>query len=207
MIITLYNYLAYIFLFLTVISLFLVLYALRKGKEKLIHLSINTMAISVFVASLMSYRPYTKQSDNNNDLRLRIESLTTTLQDCSTELLEIENLLVARIQYVDDLKQEAEVAENIASISSEQVAAIQAKLSEELNANNSKNFIPNILNNLLFCILGAVFLPLLTYLWSKLKKEPAQESESNPTTYSDEEIAQAIKLLNTVKQNSMEENN
>lgn len=144
-------------------------------------------------------------SDNINDtanieMSDRIENLSNTLSDASIEILSIQQELEARIDYVENLKREAEIAENVISLSEEQVNAVQAKLSQELEASNSKSFIQSFIPGAIFFVLGSIFTPFISFLISKFRKN---SSTGNTTSafdgYSNEEILTAIKFLNTMK--------
>ena len=138
----------------------------------------------------------------NIEISDRIEIISNNLSDVSAEILLIQQELEGRIDYVEKLKQEAEIAENVISLSEEQVNAVQAKLSQELEASNSKSFIQSFIPGAIFFVLGSIFTPFISFLISKFRKNTAT-GKGNTTSaidgYSNEEILTAIKFLNTMK--------
>ena len=108
-------------------------------------------------------------SNKEPDISTRIETITESLSQDANELKKIETELKNRIAYVEDLKAEAEAAESILNVSETQINAIHSMLSEELEANNKKNFLPTVFNNLFFCILGMITPPLVKGIIKKVK--------------------------------------
>lgn len=136
----------------------------------------------------------------NIEISDRIENLFNTLSDASTEILTIQQELEARIDYVENLKQEAEIAENMISLSEAQVNAVQAKLSQQLEASNNISFIQSFIPGAIYFILGSIFTPLISLLISKFRKNTTAENiPSAFDGYSNDEILMAIKLLKTMK--------
>lgn len=138
----------------------------------------------------------------STDISTKIENISNDLFAASSELSSIQQELESRIEYVADLKKEAEIAENVISLSDEQVNAVQAKLNQELDASSNKGLMQNILISSFFFMLGLIVQPILKAI--KRKSDTAPEdgtSASHDNKYSDEEIEQAIKLLNSINQN------
>lgn len=132
------------------------------------------------------------------EISVRIENVTTTLNNVSTEIEDIQSELTQRIELVAKLKEEAEIAENVISLSDDQVNAIQAKLRQELDSNSGKNFMQGILINGLFFILGIIF-PQMIKLFKRKSAKTDTPTAASSNLYSEEEIAQAIELLDTIK--------
>lgn len=128
------------------------------------------------------------------EISVRIENVSTTLNDVSTEIEDIQSELTQRIELVEKLKEEAEIAENVISLSDEQVTAIQAKLRQELDSNSGKNFMQGILINGLFFILGIIF-PRIIKMVKKKSAKTDRSTTASSNSYSEEEIAQAIKII------------
>lgn len=84
-------------------------------------------------------RPGSEPIRQEDILSDRISEISSTLAETSKELSDIQEELETRIEYVQNLKKEAEIAENVISLSEEQVNAIQAKINQELEANSEKN--------------------------------------------------------------------
>lgn len=131
------------------------------------------------------------------EISVRIENVTTTLKNISTEIEDIQSELTQRVELVAKLKEEAEIAENVISLSDDQVNAIQAKLRQELDSNSGKNFMQGILINGLFFILGIIFPRIIKSFKRKSAKTDKPATSSN--SHSEEEISQAIELLATIK--------
>ena len=119
----------------------------------------------------------------------------------SAELENIQQELEERIKFVEELKKEAEIAENVISLTDEQVNAVQEKLNEELEANSNQGLIQNIIISTFFFGLGLVIQPIINLMKRKSSKENENNiEETQHEKYSDEEIEQAIKLLDTLSQ-------
>lgn len=134
------------------------------------------------------------------DISSRIEEISDDLSKASSELSTIQKELEARIEFVEDLKAEAEVAENMISLTDEQVNAVQTKLNQELNANSSKSLLQNILVSSVFFLLGLLIQPIYRFIKCKLAKNTNNDVKNiQVNSYSNEEIEQAIKLLDAIK--------
>ena len=133
---------------------------------------------------LLVFSPPASKLQSETDLSTRIESIANDLDSTSTELSNIQKELEQRIEYVENLKKDAEIAENVISLTDEQVKAVQSKLNEELNANNEKSLVQDILLNSIFFILGLVapgFVKVLKSFYDKFtgnKNTPALEDAS-----------------------------
>lgn len=114
------------------------------------------IVILVFYLDPLSIYADTFSPGPEDILTDRISAVSSTLAETSKELSEIQEELETRIEYVQNLKKEAEIAENVISLSEEQVNAIQAKINQEFEANSEKNTNISILINFVFFILGLV---------------------------------------------------
>lgn len=133
------------------------------------------------------------------DISSRIESVSTSLTEISTEIEEIQSELTQRIELVAELKKEAEIAENFISLSDDQVSAIQAKLKQEFESNSGKSLLQGILINAFFFVIGIISPRIIELLKKKLNKTNKANSTSSTNSYSEEEISQAVKLLDAIK--------
>lgn len=161
---------------------------------------------SLLFAILLIVPPLTENKDES-DVSVRIEKITNSLAEISTEISSVQVELEKRIELVEQLKTEAEIAENMISLSDEQVSAIQSKLNEELNANSTKSFLQSILANALFFVLG-LLIPLISK-WFKRKWVPQEDQsevdETSQTTISltDLELKEIInKAISEYEHNS-----
>lgn len=170
---------------------------------KAIDLLIPALLSGLMCASLSIAITYITQTNTTpiesvEELSEKIERISKELSTSSKELLEIQTELENRIEAVEALKKEAEIAENVISLTEEQVNAIQSKLNQELAASSEQNTLLSIIINAVFFILGIIVQPLLQFIKNKIQKQPQHTiiSIDEEAEYSDEEIAQAIKLLN-----------
>lgn len=159
--------------------------------------------ISFIISMTLFVNDLTNVSDITSELDIstRIKKISQDISNLSNELSLIQIELENRIELVENLKKEAEIAENVINLSSEQVDAIQVKLRQELNSSGTKSFIQNILINIIFFILGLI-VPYITKFFRKKIINHIQSSNENCIVfakYSEEEISQAIKLLDTLK--------
>lgn len=164
------------------------------SKNPIFHIEIIIVVlyISTFLVS----------TDNTEyiDISSRIENISQGLAESSAELSNIQKELEERIQYVEELKAEAEIAENVISLTDEQLNAVQAKLNQQLEASSTKGMIQNILVAAFFFVLGYIVQLILN--WNKRKNSRTAENRdvTSHTQYSIEEIEHAIMLLDTIKQ-------
>lgn len=140
---------------------------------------------------------HTPASIQEEDLSVKIEEISKDLLESSQTLLNIQTELENRISTVEELKKEAEIAENMISLTEEQVAAIQSKLNQELEASSGKSLLYNILISTLFFLLGLIMQPILN-LFKKKTTAPAQQDKSIKGKYTNEEVEQVIRVLETI---------
>ena len=96
-------------------------------------------------------------TNSADDISEQINVVSSNLAEASAELSSIQKALESRIEFVEDLKEQAEIAENVISLSEEQVNAVQAKLARELSANSGRDRLFNIVLNAVFFMLGILF--------------------------------------------------
>ena len=152
----------------------------------------------IFLNPLDDIRTEVSYSIDEIDISTRIENLSKQLADATAEILFIQQELENRIEYVENLKQEAEIAESVISLSEDQVNAIQAKLNQELATNNNKSLYQSILINVIFFILGCISSLIIDLLKSKFNKSNKLNNIGSPMSkYSDEQISMALQLIET----------
>ena len=166
--------------------------------KKIIENIFLASGIIFFVSYIMSAFFKVLMQPPKQEISVRIENVSTSLTDISNEIEEIQSELTQRVKLVAELKEEAEIAENVISLSDDQVTAIQAKLRQELDSNNGKNFMQGILINGLFFILGIIF-PRIIKSFKRKSAKTDMPATTSSNSYSEEEIAQAIELLETIK--------
>lgn len=133
------------------------------------------------------------------ELSERIDRISKELSASSKELLEIQTELESRIEAVEALKKEAKIAEDTIDLTSEQVDAIRAQLSQELAASSGQNTVVSVIVNTVFFFLGIIVPLIIRFVknkWLKQQQPPRTETESG---YSKDEIERAIELLKTIE--------
>lgn len=177
---------------------------LQKSVPRLIiKINIYRLFIMIFlVIFMLMVLTLSKSSiSDETDISVRIEHISADLSKASSELSLIQQELESRIETVETLKTEAEIAENMISLSEEQVNAIQAKIHQELDASSGKSLLQNILISSFFFFLGLFIQPIFHAIKKKFCKPACDDTSVNQTIkYSDEEIEQALKLLDTIMQ-------
>lgn len=186
-----------------------VLYKSRVNSITISPSALNTRMIRVLIISFeimiasgsFSLLFISPNNTNESDISIRIENISTDLLKASSELSLIQQELEARIETVESLKAEAEIAENMISLSEEQVNAVQAKIHQEVDANSSKNLLQNILISSFFFLLGLFVQPVFHAIKNRFAKTDDNNTGTKEiNTYSYEEIDRAVKLLDTIKQ-------
>lgn len=96
-----------------------------------------------------------KESQPKTDISDRIKTVTAMLSAPMKELNLLQLELEQRIKLVEKLKEDAEQAEQIISMSEEQVSAVRKALNQELQKEGKKSFWQGVAVNFIFFILGA----------------------------------------------------
>lgn len=158
--------------------------------------------ISFIISMALFVNDLTNVSDITSELDIstRIKKISQDISNLSNELSLIQIELENRIELVENLKKEAEIAENVINLSSEQVDAIQAKLNQELNSSGNKTLAQSILISGTFFILGIITPYTITFFKRKVTEHNEPDGENILLDkYSNEEIEQAIRLLDALK--------
>lgn len=122
---------------------------------------LSMVASGVTVSASFSYlllrnKRNRAQQENNDDLSSKIENASKHLLTASEELSDLQIELSNRIKIVNQLKEDAKIAENIISLNKDQVEAIKSALNIELKKDSKRNFWISFSIGLFFFILGAV---------------------------------------------------
>ena len=112
--------------------------------------------ISSILVELLSKRLSNKKDQQEKDISDRIKSVTDILSNSMNELDLLQKELGQRIELVEKLKNEADQAEQIISMTEEQVKAFKSSLNQELEKESKKSFGQGVLVNFFFFILGAI---------------------------------------------------
>lgn len=178
-------------------------YSKRKFYSLLLNLfifSIELVMIFFLILSLLKPKFTPSSSDDISD---NINIIAGNLAEASEQLSTMQQALEARIEFVEDLKKQAEIAENVISLSEEQVNAVQAKINQELEASSGKNTIVTILVSAVFFVLGLIVPQIYNVIKRKRKNTPQKDNPlliDNPHMYTEEEIFQLFeKVKETMK--------
>lgn len=144
---------------------------------------IMPVILASLIALLLALYPMHNESVQEKDISERISTISNSLQTTSQELSNIQKELETRIEYVEELKEEASIAENFISLTEEQVNAVRAKINQEFTANSWKSTIISILINAFFFSLGFLVKPLIGIFRIKT----SSQNKNISTDTSDEE--------------------
>lgn len=97
-----------------------------------------------------------KGKNEKPDISVKIEKVSKTLSNSSAELSNLQQELEEKIQLVNDLNMKANQAQNLLSLSADQIEAIKTMLNQETQKENRANFWKSVLVNFIFFVLGAI---------------------------------------------------
>lgn len=104
------------------------------------------------------------KTSEDNVISVSIDSVSKNLQD-SKEIIENALLEIEKQKKLfEQMKQEAEISQQITTMNQEQVNALNTLLENTLNKQEKKTFPKTLLWNLCFCLLSAI----LGYILGKL---------------------------------------
>lgn len=104
------------------------------------------------------------KTSEDNVISVSIDSVSKNLQD-SKEIIENALLEIEKQKKLfEQMKQEAEISQQITTMNQEQVNALNTLLENTLNKQEKKTFPKTLLWNLFFCLLSAI----LGYILGKL---------------------------------------
>lgn len=104
------------------------------------------------------------KTSEDNVISVSIDSVSKNLQD-SKEIIENALLEIEKQKKLfEQMKQEAEISQQITTMNQEQVNALNTLLENTLNKQEKKTFPKALLWNLFFCLLSAI----LGYILGKL---------------------------------------
>ena len=104
-----------------------------------------------------------KNINKEDDITSRIKDVSTVLENSVQELGELQTELEERVKMVEKLKEAAEQAETIISLTEEQVKAVRITLNNELQKEGRKSFWQGVIVNFVFFVLGTI----VSYIVSK----------------------------------------
>lgn len=140
------------------LSILLAIYYTGKSLSR--RVSLSTLLILLTALLSLSTTSYMLISETNSNeeinISTRLELKTESPSQDAIEFVSIETEIDNRTAYDQNLKVETKVDE----ISEAQLNTLRSMLIEELEANNRRNFLPTIINNLFFCLLGMIVPPL-----------------------------------------------
>lgn len=104
-----------------------------------------------------------KNESKDDNITFRIKEVSEKLEGLAEEISELQDELEKRIQLVEKLQKEAEEAENIISLTENQVKAVRTTLNNELKKEGQKSFWKGVVVNFIFFVLGA----FISFIFSK----------------------------------------
>lgn len=104
-----------------------------------------------------------KSESKEDNIASQIKKVSKVLEDSVQEINSLQIELEKRIKLVEKLQKEAKDAENIISLTENQVKAIRTTLNSELQKESRKSFWQGVVVNFVFFVLGA----LVSYIVSK----------------------------------------
>ena len=115
------------------------------------------------VYELISTIKKRKSESKEDNITSQIKRVSKVLEDSVQEINSLQIELEKRIELVEKLQKEAKDAENIISLTEDQVKAIRTTLNNELQKESRKSFWKGVAINFVFFVLGA----LASYIVSK----------------------------------------
>ena len=113
------------------------------------------MGVSVWLTDII-LRLIQKGKQSEPDISEKIEKVSTVLSQSSGELANLQKELEGKLAFVNKLNEEAHQAQNVLSLSHDQIEAIKTMLNQETQKENKSNFWKSVLVNFIFFVLGAI---------------------------------------------------
>jgi hypothetical protein len=108
-------------------------------------------------------------SVDEDTIQARIETLSHSLNNAASTIVEIEEEINRRMDLVSELEQRARLAERLQATNREEVESISLLLRSELDRKETWNFWINVTQNAFFMILGA-FLGYFVERWMSRRR-------------------------------------
>lgn len=112
-------------------------------------------------------------------LEQRISELTDSLQKSSRSISDIEQEIEQRKSLVDQLREDAKIAEGLKTLNKEQVDAVAATLRGQLQVQSDESWWSDVGMNVFFTLLGTI-LGQLTWVWPWLRQRWAKTPPTAP---------------------------
>ena len=129
---------------------------------QIVSVLVSGMGVSVGLTDIIR-RLIQKGKQSEPDISEKIEKVSTVLSQSSGELANLQKELEGKLEFVNKLNEEANQAQNLLSLSHDQIEAIKTMLNQETQKENKINFWKSVFVNFIFFVLGAV----ASYLISK----------------------------------------
>lgn len=124
---------------------------------KLVVISFLGAFISFLVTILLRILIYkNKIKRHEPGISQRIKRVAEVLSDSSADLINLQQELQEKVQFVNDLNMKANQAQNLLSLSQDQLDAIKLMLNHETRKESKINFWKSVLVNFVFFVLGAI---------------------------------------------------
>lgn len=119
---------------------------------QIVSVLVSGMGVSVGLTDIIR-RIIQKGKQSEPDISEKIEKVSTVLSQSSGELANLQKELEGKLEFVNKLNEEANQAQNLLSLSHDQIEAIKTMLNQETQKENKLTF-------------GKVYLSILSSLFS-----------------------------------------
>ena len=117
---------------------------------------IITICSGLLVSFSLNNLLVSKKRHPEPDIADKIKNVSSVLSQSSTELINLQKELEGKLEYVNQLNEEANQVQNLLSLSHNQIEAIKTMLNQETQKENKINFWKSVLVNFIFFVLGAI---------------------------------------------------
>ena len=111
---------------------------------------IITICSGLLVSFSLNNLLVSKKRHPEPDIADKIKNVSSVLSQSSTELINLQKELEGKLEYVNQLNEEANQVQNLLSLSHNQIEAIKTMLNQETQKENKINFWKSVLVNFIF---------------------------------------------------------
>lgn len=116
---------------------------------QIVSVLVSGMGVSVGLTDIIR-RLIQKGKQSEPDISEKIEKVSTVLSQSSGELANLQKELEGKLEFVNKLNEEANQAQNLLSLSHDQIEAIKTMLNQETQKENKINFWKSVFVNCRF---------------------------------------------------------
>jgi vacuolar-type H+-ATPase subunit I/STV1 len=115
------------------------------------------VAVSAFASFILGLFDYLRRGKKRKQtLEERIKQLTSSLEDASKVVGEVEQEIEERRELARKLEQDVETYKNVVALKKDEVEAVAQLLRGELKKEGRRGFIQNLVVNFLFFVVGVL---------------------------------------------------